>query len=105
MKNAMSLGFALIALTLCGSASAEQAIENVNVTQIGTYAADTLHYVWLTGASAECSAASPNPGIYTFNEAALGGKSLMATLTTALVNNRKVLVRANGCAITEVYLR
>lgn len=103
MKKLAQYAVAMTILAASGSAFAEQAIDNVNVTQIGTYTADTVHYVWFSGISPECSAASP--GVYSFNEALPGGKAVLASLTTALVNNRKVMVRSSGCAITEIYLR
>ena len=75
----------------------------MNVTQIGAYPHATGHYVWFTARSTEC--ANTANGVYSFDEAQPGGKGVLAMLTTALVNNRKVLVRSSGCTITEVYLR
>src|SRR5689334_4832997 len=100
------LSAALAACSVTGIARADQALDNVNVTQLGTYGHATSHYVWVNGGAvtAECQASGQQP-VFSFDESLPGGKSLFATLTTALVNNRKILVRASGCTITEVYLR
>ena len=98
------LSVASVAMTaLCGSAFAESVVDNVNVVQIGTYSSTGTHFVWFTDTTAECKAIAPP--VHRFEETSPGGKSLMATLTTALVNNRKLYVRASGCSITEVYLK
>ncbi len=85
---------------------ANQWVSNTTVYQLGTYQHSSAHFVWLsTGVVADCQRANPgNPSLIFFDDQP-GGKSLMATLTTALVANRKVVVQVNGCDIVEVYLQ
>lgn len=103
MKTILTtLAAALLAIS--GSASAEF-IETTEISQIGAYQAATTHYVWLsTGISAECAAQGTN-SVLAFDEAQPGGKGLLAILTSALLNKRKVSVRTSGCNIVEVYLK
>ena len=80
-------------------------MRDVEVVQVGTYQADTGHFVWFTATIQECKTASPGNPVMHFNETQPGGKALLAILMTALVNKRKVDVQGNGCEIFEVYLK
>ncbi|MCF5927703.1 hypothetical protein L2249_04905 [Xanthomonas perforans] len=82
-------------------ASANESVRDVEVVQLGTYQASTIHFVWFGSLSQECKS---SPTMY-FDDAKPGGKALMAVLTAALINKRKVDYQAAGCDIVEVYLK
>ena len=102
--KAVFVGSALFCFS--GMSFANQWVSNATISQLGTYQHDAGHFVWLsTGVVAECLNRVPgNPTLY-FRDDRPGGKSMMATLTTALVANRRVDVQVNGCDIVEVYLK
>ncbi len=89
-------------LTAVSPASANEWVKDVEVQKIGTYHSATDHFVWFTTTPMECQALT---GVMHFDEAQPGGKALLATFMTALVNKRKLDVQADGCKIFEVYLR
>ncbi|MBU8976297.1 hypothetical protein JI752_009125 [Lysobacter sp. MMG2] len=102
--NIKSLALAVALLSFSTAACAE-VIDGAEVAQISAYPAYGAHYVWLsTGTSPECAASSSNP-VLSFDESGTGGKGVLAMLTTALVNKRKVTVWTSGCAITQIYLK
>lgn len=82
-----------------GSATAQQFVSDVKVVQIGAYQYSPGHFVWFSVALPGCT------GTAQFDESKPGGKALLAMLTTALINGRKVDVRYDTCDITEVYLK
>jgi hypothetical protein len=89
----------LAALALSGEALAEDGfIGDIKVTQIGTYQYAPGHFVWFSAAIPGCSITMH------FDETKPGGKAMLATLTVALVGERKVGVRYSDCDIVEVYL-
>ncbi len=94
----------LLFVSLSGSASANESMQNVDVVQVGTYQAHADHFVWLSDTPAECKATSGNHVLH-FLEDQPGGKALLAVLMTALVNKRKIDIQTNGCDIVEVYLK
>jgi hypothetical protein len=101
-KNWITL--ALLGL-LSGQAVANESMRDVEVVQIGSYQANSDHFVWFTATTQECKTASPGNPVMNFSETQPGGKSLLAILMTALVNKRKVDVQASGCSIFEIYLK
>jgi hypothetical protein len=104
-KSILSVVFSA-GLLSSGICFANQWIYDTQVIQVGTYQTSPVHYVWLaSGSPSECVAAIPGNPTLNFNEANPGGKSLVATLTTALVANRKVSVQVSQCNIVEVYLK
>lgn len=95
--------FGLLALLVTAvpvNALANEWVRDVEVTQLGTYQALNTHFVWFGSLSQECKA---SPTMY-FDESKPGGKSLMAVLMSALVNQRKVDYQAAGCEIVESIL-
>ncbi|KAF1721724.1 hypothetical protein CSC75_05780 [Pseudoxanthomonas wuyuanensis] len=80
-----------------------EVLSDVQVTQIGTYQDTPTHFVWFTKRGPQC-ALEANP-VHRFSDDKASGAALHATLMTALVNQRKLDVRVNGCQIYEVYLR
>jgi hypothetical protein len=95
-----------VGLLSSGACFANQWINDTQVIQVGTYQNSPGHYVWFaSGSPSECVSAVPRNPTLNFNEANPGGKSLLATLTTALVANRKVTVQVSQCNIVEVYLK
>ncbi|MFQ6310905.1 hypothetical protein [Lysobacter capsici] len=92
------------ALLAASTGACAEYIDNTEVTQIGVYQADTTHYVWFATSSSECVAQGGN-GVLSFNESQPGGKGMLAILTSALLNKRKVAVRTTGCNIFEIYLK
>jgi hypothetical protein len=99
----------IIALALLGLFSsrvaANESMRDVEVVQIGSYQANSDHFVWFTATTQECKTASPGNPVMSFNETQPGGKSLLAILMTALVNKRKLDVQGSGCSIFEIYLK
>jgi hypothetical protein len=89
----------LLLLTLSKSAFAQQFVSDLKVVQIGAYQYSPGHYVWFSVALPGCTTTAH------FDETKPGGKALLALLTTALVNGRKVDVRYDVCDITEIYLK
>lgn len=77
----------------------QQSLSNIRVVQIGAYQYSPGHFVWFSAALPGC-ASTPR-----FDETKPGGKALLALLTTALVNGRKVDVRYDACDIIEIYLK
>lgn len=104
MKTVLAtLAAALLAVS--GSASAEH-IQTTEISQLSAYQSGSTHFVWLsTGVSAECQATNPSNPVLAFDESQVGGKGLLALITSALINKRQVSVRISGCTITEIYLR
>lgn len=91
------------AQTTVMSTAAMEVLTDVQVTQIGTYQDNPAHFVWFTKRGAQCALeALPTHQFYD-NQGS--GAALHATLMTALVNQRKLDVRVDGCRIFEVYLR
>ncbi len=95
----------IIAWFLMAPANASEYLQEVKVTQLGTYTDGSVHFVWFSQVPQECVTAMPQNPVMTFDETRAGGKSMMATLMSALLNDRKVGLRADGCVISEVYLR
>lgn len=89
----------IAALGMAPSAQASAWVNDTEVWRLGTYQHADVHYVWFSKANPECST-TPY-----FKEGSAGGKALMAVLTMALVNGRKLDVQFEGCDIVEVYLR
>ncbi|WP_454828399.1 hypothetical protein [Pseudoxanthomonas wuyuanensis] len=80
-----------------------EVLSDVMVTQIGTYQDVPTHFIWFTKRGAQCALEAPP--VHHFADDQGSGAALHATLMTALVNQRKLDVRVNGCRIYEVYLR
>lgn len=80
-----------------------EVLSDVQVTQIGTYQDVPTHFIWFTKRGTQCALESPS--VHRFSDDNGSGAALHATLMTALVNQRKLDVRVNGCQIYEVYLR
>jgi hypothetical protein len=87
------------------SAGAAEFLQEIKVSQLGTYTHNSTHYVWFSQTPQECLTLSPQSPAMSFDETQAGGKSMMATLMSALLNDRKVSLRSQGCQILEVYLR
>jgi hypothetical protein len=85
------------------STAAMEVLTDVHVTQIGTYQDDPQHFVWFTKLGEQC--ASDVLPTHRFSDNQGSGAALHATLMTALVNQRKLDVRVDGCQVFEVYLR
>jgi hypothetical protein len=98
------IGLILLGM-LSGQLQANEWVRNIEVVQIGTYQATTDHFVWFTTTPAECQEADPARPIMRFSETQPGGKALLATLMTALVNKRRVDLQASGCSVVEIYLK
>ncbi|MDV0438411.1 hypothetical protein [Xanthomonas sacchari] len=90
---------------LSWQASANEWMQNVEVVQLGNYQANASHFIWLSSIPAECKAAEPGNPVLQFQEDQPGGKALLATFMTALINKRKIDVQTKDCAIVEVYLK
>ncbi len=104
MKNILLGLFGI--LLLVQTSFANEWINDVEIVKVGTYQHSTLHFVWLsTGNLSECQTANPSNPVLSFDEAQLGGKSLMSVIISALMAKRKVDVQVNGCDIVEIYLR
>lgn len=89
-----------------GACLASQWVNDVEIVKMSTYQHSPAHFVWLSsGVVSECESAAPQNPTLVFLDNEPGGKSLMATLTTALVSKRKIDVNVNGCDIAEVYLK
>ncbi len=87
-------------------AFANEWINDVQVSRLGTYQNSPIHYVWLSsGTVAECQAANPTHSTLLFSEKSENGKSLMAVLMAAVLTKKEIDVQVNGCEIIEVYLR
>lgn len=87
------LSAAVFLLLLAPSDLANGSIRDVEATQIGAYQAVSAHFVRFSALSSECKI---SPTIHV-DEAKLGGKALVATLITALLNKRKVCCQAACC--------
>lgn len=96
---------AMVLGLLSAPAAANEWVQDVAVTRIGTYQELAKHYVWFSVVPQECMAEFPSNPVMYFEDNQPGGKALMAVLMTALVNQRKVDVQAKGCQIYEVYLK
>lgn len=101
----MKFVYFTLLLLMMSSVSASEYLEEVKVTQLGTYTNGAVHFVWFSQTPQECVTAVPQNPVLNFDETKAGGKSMMATLMSALLNDRKVGVRTDGCQIVEVYLR
>lgn len=90
-------GFLLLA---SNAANAAEWMRGVEVTRIGTYQHASHHFVWFSVAppTTQCT------HVMRFDDAAVGGKGLMAVLMAALINKRSIDVQVDGCNIVEVYL-
>lgn len=85
------------------STAAMEVLTDVYVTQIGTYQSNPDHFVWFTKRGEQCGLdVLPT---HRFSDGQGSGAALHATLMTALVNQRKLDVRVDGCQVFEVYLR
>lgn len=80
-----------------------EVLTDVYVTQIGTYQNNADHFIWFTKRGEQCALATTP--VHRFSDNLGSGAALHATLMTALVNQRKLDVRVDGCQIFEVYLR
>lgn len=84
------------------SAFATTWMNNVTVTKLNTYPANSWHFVWFSSfPSAECNT---TPFTLGYDEAGASGKSATALLTAALLAGKPVDVQVNGCTIVEIYL-
>lgn len=101
-----SVAFCVVLLLTGSVGFANEWVADVEVVKLGTYQHSAAHFVWLSsGSPAECQSAVPQNPTLGFLDSEPGGTSMFATLTTALVKNRKVDVQVNRCEIVEVYLR
>ena len=80
-----------------------EVLSDVLVTQIGTYQGTASHFVWFSKRGTEC--ASLSPAVHKFYDNQASGNALLATLTSALISQRRLDVRVYGCEIYEVYMR
>lgn len=87
-------------------AFANEWVNDVEITRLGSYQDQAIHYVWVSsGTVPACQTANPgNPTLF-FSEQTVGGKSLLAVLLIAVTTKRKVDIQVNGCGIVEVYYR
>ena len=99
--NLYSIGLLILLIFAMPQAAANEWVRDVEVTQLGAYQAATHHFVWFGTLSQECK---NSPTMY-FDDSKPGGKALMAVLTAALINKRRVDYQASGCDITEIYLK
>lgn len=101
----LAIGAMLASSVVFSSASANEWINTVQVTQVGGYTANNNHFVWLKqGVAPECRAANPNNPVYNFSDATPGGKGILAMLMLAVTGGRTVNIQAQGCTIVEVHL-
>lgn len=80
-----------------------EVLSDVLVTQIGTYQNTAAHYVWFSKRGTECGNL-PQP-VHKFYDNQASGNALLATLTSALISQRRLDVRVYGCEIYEIYIR
>ena len=80
-----------------------EVLTDVYVTQIGTYQNNADHFIWFSKRGEQCALATTP--VHRFSDNLGSGAALHATLMTALVNQRKLDVRVDGCQVFEVYLR
>jgi hypothetical protein len=98
-----SVGVARTTLAAGTTTVQMEVLQDVQVTQIGTYQDWASHFVWFSRVGSQCALeAQPT---HSFATDKPGGVALHAALMTALMNQRRVDVRVSGCRVYEIYLR